>query len=64
MYFGLSEEQESIQDFVKKFLADNASVDEIRKIANGEGEELVIIIFEFANKESYLFCSREDYVFF
>ena len=37
MYFGLSEEQESIQDFVKKFLADNASVDEIRKIANGEG---------------------------
>ena len=40
MYFGLSEEQESIQDFVKKFLADNSTVDEIRKIANGEGEEL------------------------
>ena len=29
-----------VQDFVKKFLADNATVDEIRKIANGEGEEL------------------------
>ena len=46
MYFGLSEEQESIQDFVKKFLADNASVDEIRKIANGEGEELEKNIFD------------------
>jgi len=46
MYFGLSEEQESIQDFVKKFLADNATVDEIRKIANGEGEELEKNIFD------------------
>ena len=46
MYFGLSEEQESIQDFVKKFLADNSTVDEIRKIANGEGEELEKNIFE------------------
>ena len=46
MYFGLSEEQESIQDFVKKFLDDNATVDEIRKIANGEGEEIENNIFE------------------
>ena len=48
MYFGLSEEQESIQDFVKKFLADNSTVDEIRKIANGEGEELeknILMVF-------------------
>ena len=45
MYFGLSEEQESIQDFVKKFLDDNATVGEIRKIANGEGEEIEKNIF-------------------
>ena len=46
MYFGLSEEQESIQDFVKKFLDDNATIDEIRKIANGEGEEIEKSIFD------------------
>ena len=46
MYFGLSEEQESIQDFVKKFLDDNVTVDEIRKIANGEGEEIEKSIFD------------------
>ena len=40
MYFGLSEEQEFFQDNVKKFLTDNASIDEIRKIASGEGQEL------------------------
>ena len=38
MFFGLSEEQEQFQDYVKKFLADNVTVDEIRKIANGEDE--------------------------
>ena len=32
MYFGLSEEQEFFQDNVKKFLADNASIEEVRKI--------------------------------
>ena len=37
MYFGLSEEQESILDFVKKFLADTATVDEIRKIVDESG---------------------------
>ena len=36
MFFGLSEEQEQFQDYVKKFLADNVTVDEIRKIANGD----------------------------
>ena len=40
MFFGLSEEQEQFQDYVKKFLADNVSVDEIRKIAQGEDEDL------------------------
>ena len=40
MFFGLSEEQEQFQDYVKKFLADNVTVDEIRKIANGEDEAL------------------------
>ncbi len=41
MFFGLSEEQEQFQDYVKKFLADNVTVDEIRKIANGEDEALL-----------------------
>ena len=40
MYFGLSEEQNQFQDYVKKFLSDNVSVDEIRKIANGEDQKL------------------------
>ena len=40
MFFGLSEEQEQFQDYVKQFLADNVSVDEIRKIAQGEDEDL------------------------
>ena len=46
MYFGLSEEQEFFQDNVKKFLADNASIEEIRKIANGEGQELQSEIYQ------------------
>ena len=46
MYFGLSEEQEFFQDNVKKFLADNASIDEIRKIASGEGQELQSEIYQ------------------
>ena len=40
MFFGLSEEQEQFQDYVKKFLTDNVTVDEIRKIANGEDQAL------------------------
>ena len=35
-FFGLSEEQEQFHDYVKKFLTDNVTVDEIRKIASGE----------------------------
>ena len=46
MYFGLSEEQEFFQDNVKKFLADNASIEEIRKIASGEGQDLQSEIFQ------------------
>jgi len=46
MYFGLSEEQEFFQDNVKKFLADNASIEEVRKIANGEGQELQSEIYQ------------------
>ena len=45
MFFGLSEEQEQFQDYVKKFLADNVTVDEIRKIANGEDETLAKEIY-------------------
>ena len=40
MYFGLSEDQTFFQDNVKKFLEDQASLDVIRKIAAGEGNEL------------------------
>ena len=32
MFFGLSEEQEQFQDYVKKFLTDNVTVDEIEKL--------------------------------
>ena len=41
MFFGLSEEQEQFQDYVKKFLADNVSVDEIRKIAQAKTKTYV-----------------------
>ena len=40
MYFGLSEEQAFFQDNVKKFLEDQASLDVIRRIAAGEGDDL------------------------
>tara|TARA_B100001029_G_scaffold173867_1_gene173271 strand:- start:47 stop:1141 length:1095 start_codon:yes stop_codon:yes gene_type:complete len=40
MYFGLSEEQEQFQEYVKKFLDDNVTVEEIRKIAKGEDDKL------------------------
>ena len=39
MYFGLSEEQNQFQDYVKKFLSDNVSVDD-PKIANGDDQKL------------------------
>ena len=53
MYFGLSEEQEFFQDNVKKFLMDNASIDEIRKIASGEGEEVQAEIYQGIITVSY-----------
>jgi alkylation response protein AidB-like acyl-CoA dehydrogenase len=40
MYFGLSEDQIFFQDNVKKFLEDQSSLDVIRRITAGEGEEL------------------------
>ena len=40
MYFGLSEEQAFFQDNVKKFLEDQASLDVIRRIVAGEGDDL------------------------
>ena len=36
MYFGLSEEQSFFKDSVKKYLEDNASLDQIRKIASND----------------------------
>ena len=36
MYFGLSEEQSFFKDNVKKYLEDNASLDQIRKIASND----------------------------
>jgi hypothetical protein len=40
MYFGLSEEQSFFKDNVKKYLEDNASLDQIRKIASGDGSNI------------------------
>ena len=36
MYFGLSEEQQSLQDNIKKYLEDNASLDTIKEVASGD----------------------------
>ena len=36
MYFGLSEEQQSLQDNIKKYLEDNASLDTIKEVAKGD----------------------------
>ena len=35
MYFGLSEEQQSLEDNIKKYLEDNASLDTIKEVASG-----------------------------
>ena len=40
MYFGLSEEQSFFKDNVTKYLEDNASLDQIRKIASGDGANI------------------------
>ena len=36
MYFGLSEEQQSLEDNIKKYLEDNASLDTIKEVADGD----------------------------
>ena len=36
MYFGLSEEQQSLQDNIKKYLEDNAPLDAIKEVAKGD----------------------------
>lgn len=39
MYFGLSEEQKSLEENIHRFLEDNASLDVIKAVANGESEK-------------------------
>ena len=39
MYFGLSEEQKSLEENINRFLADNASLDVIKAVANGDFEK-------------------------
>ena len=39
MYFGLSEEQKSLEENINRFLEDNASLDVIKAVANGEAEK-------------------------
>ncbi|MDC0545983.1 acyl-CoA/acyl-ACP dehydrogenase [Gammaproteobacteria bacterium] len=39
MYFGLSEEQKSLEENINRFLADNASLDMIKAVANGEEDK-------------------------
>ena len=36
MYFGLSEEQKSLEDNIKKYLDDNASIEIIRSVVDGD----------------------------
>ena len=39
MYFGLSEEQVSLEENIKKYLEDNASLEVIKEIASGNHEK-------------------------
>ena len=39
MYFGLSEEQKSLEENIHRFLEDNATLDVIKAVANGESEK-------------------------
>ena len=43
MYFGLSEEQVSLEETIKKYLEDNASLEVIKEIASGNHEKAEII---------------------
>ena len=40
MYFGLSEDQKFFQENVSKFLEDQSNLDVIRKITEGEANEI------------------------
>ena len=40
MYFGLSEEQSFFQDNVRKYLEENATIDNIKHIASGDEKNL------------------------
>ena len=39
MYFGLSEEQKSLEENIQRFLSDNASLDTIKAVANGDQDK-------------------------
>ena len=39
MYFGLSEEQKSLEENIQRFLSDNASLDTIKAVANGDEDK-------------------------
>ena len=39
MYFGLSEEQKSLEENIKRYLAENAPLDKIKAVANGDDGE-------------------------
>ena len=43
MYFGLSEEQKSLEENINRFLEDNASLDVIKAVANGESEKAQLV---------------------
>ena len=60
MYFGLSEEQSFFKDNVKKYLEDNASLDQIRKIASGDDTNIAKEIHQgFLNLGSqWIACPR------
>ena len=40
MYFGLSEEQQSFQESINKFLEDNVTVDALKAYRTGENKDL------------------------
>ena len=39
MYFGLSEEQKSLEENIQRFLADNAPLESIKAVADGDEEK-------------------------
>ena len=66
MYFGLSEEQKSLEENISKFLSDNAPLDAIKAVADGEevkADEIHKGIIELGQKFKYadglIFCAPE-----